>query len=71
MWHNGQKWNSYGEGWHLDEKNTKDGLKSQVEDTIFENGLNEGFALYWRFVEADVPVPENHEPTIQGEVIDV
>jgi hypothetical protein len=59
-------WASYAEGW----EGSRDDVKRSCEHTIFDNGLNEGKPLYWRFVEAEVPEPVIDEPTVQGEVVE-
>jgi len=74
MWKDQQtgEWKSYAEGWEQTE-NSGDPRKS-AEETIVGNSLNRGQPLFWRFIEAEVPVPEFEEVTVEGtclpEVVD-
>lgn len=61
------EWRSYAEGWEMGENSSDP--KDSAEQTIIDNALNEGQALFWRFVEAEVPEPTYDEITVQGEVV--
>ena len=60
------KWKCYAEGSEITE--TYD-PKQSCEDTIIDNGMNCGQSIYWRVVEADLPIPADHELTVEGVVV--
>lgn len=61
------EWRCYAEGWGADYANQRE----STENTIIDNGLNEGQPLFWRYVEADVPVPMDEEVTVEGTIVDI
>lgn len=66
MWNENGKWKCYAEGWAGEDRK---GTKDSTRHTISSNGLNNGEPLYWRFIEADIPVPQDTEITVEGTVV--
>lgn len=55
-------WRAYGVGWDGEDRVE---MKNAAIDT---SEVMMG-PVCWRFITADVPVPQNHEPTLEGTVI--
>lgn len=61
------EWKCFAEGWELNGRD-RSSIRASVEQACGE--IAPGQPLYWRFVEAEVPEPEQTLLTLEGHLVE-